>query len=105
MSELHIGQRVRTPYGALVVVDMTDKTVSAATREEVDGLYRFGAAYIHHIPRSEVEPLPPDVPRAAVEDLLAALDKELARAEFPEDAHAALEHLATALRKLLGGES
>jgi hypothetical protein len=68
-----------------------------------------------------IEPLPPDIPRAAVEDLLAAVEKRAAecdskRVQYRAEGHETwaaeeyvrrteLIHVARCLRKLLGGES
>jgi hypothetical protein len=61
------------------------------------------------------KPLRPDVPRAAVEDLLAAIEKRILQCKAEEAlwetdyrlplASSELAHIATALRQLLGGES
>lgn len=113
-SELHIGQRVRTPYGDGVIT----------SGHVVDGLRRVqdsATGFESWWDAADLEPLQPDVPRQAVEDLLAAVEKRVERLASEKQAAAAahftslwpdlngrhkeLAHIAAALRKLLRGES
>jgi hypothetical protein len=58
-------------------------------------------------PVTDLTPLPPDIPRATVEDLLAAVNARVVALGEPgwEAVAAELDFVATALRRLLGGES
>lgn len=119
-SDLRVGDPVRVLPTAECICDgqrclVVDVRPSGVMR------VRSASGDVAIVHRSEVEPLPPDVPRQAVEDLLAAVEKRAAecdskrvqyRAEGHEVwaaeeyvRHTELRHIARCLRKLLGGES
>jgi hypothetical protein len=120
MRELRIGDRVRTPYGDGVIVGHVCHGKSGTCYSiAVSG--DSGIVRVTLWDDDGVEPLPPDIPRERVADLLAAVEKRVERLASEKQAAAAahftslwpdlngrhkeLAHIATALRKLLGGES
>lgn len=112
MRELHIGQRVRTPQG--------DGVVMSSIGRDGDPPVGYCVGFAHRrfwqdFDAKSVEPLPPDVRRQQVADLLAAVEKRIPQCEAEESlwetdyrlplASSELSEVAEALRLMLGGES
>lgn len=72
MADLRIGQRVQTPRGEEIVTSFSPAWIQTTQRSESDGVAFESVETWGH---ADVEPLPPDIPRTAVEDLLAAVEK------------------------------
>jgi hypothetical protein len=110
-SELHIGQRVRTPYGDGVIVGRvchgksgTCYSISVGDSDEVARVVLWDD--------DGIEPIPPDIPRERVADLHAAVVKRVEQldsatcAHWPSAdavffAHSELSEVAETLRLLL----
>jgi len=87
VSDLKIGDRVRTPEGEQIVIALSPSYVTTATRADVDTLYARDALYPHEWERAEVsEPLPPDIPRERVEALLAKVRQRMQEVDVMTDA-------------------
>lgn len=114
MRELRIGDRVRTPYGTGYVTDIRRDVPSHGVRVWDPTIGPDGSWWDDAV----VEPLPPDIPRDRVANLLATVEKrvdeladESVATHFPgrrsivDACSDELVRIASALRLLLGGES